>query len=76
MTGKAAEVCKIPYRGFLREGYFADIVLLDPETVNDCATLEKPKQYPLGIEYVFVNGEMTVQKGEHNGKRPGRILTR
>lgn len=76
MTGKAAEVFKIPYRGFLREGYFADIVLLDPETVNDCATLEKPKQYPLGIEYVFVNGEMTVQKGEHNGKRPGRILTR
>lgn len=75
MSGKAAEVFRISRRGLLREGYFADIVLLDPETVNDCATLEKPQQYPSGIEYVFVNGELTVDKGVHNGRRPGRVLT-
>lgn len=76
MSGKAAEVFRLPQRGFLREGYFADIVLLDPETVNDCATLEEPQQYPRGIEYVFVNGEMTVEKGVHTGVRPGRVLAR
>ncbi|MDD3611738.1 MAG: D-aminoacylase, partial [Eubacteriales bacterium] len=59
-----------------REGYFADIVLFNPETVNDCSTLEEPQQYPQGIEYVFVNGELTFEKGTHTNKRPGRVLTR
>jgi N-acyl-D-amino-acid deacylase len=76
MTGKAAEVFRLRERGLLREGYFADIVLFNPETVNDCSTLEEPQQYPQGIEYVFVNGELTVEKGTHTSKRPGRVLTR
>ncbi|NLV98608.1 MAG: D-aminoacylase [Clostridiaceae bacterium] len=76
VSGKAAELFSLPQRGFLKEGYFADIVLLDPESINDCATLEDPQQYPRGIEYVFVNGRLTVEKGKHTGNRPGRVLTR
>ena len=75
-TGKAAELFRLQERGFLQEGYYADIVLLNPESINDCATLENPQQYPVGIEYVFVNGELTVERGVHTGRRPGRVLMR
>jgi len=69
-----AEKINIADRGLLKEGYWADITLFDPETVIDKATFEKPQQYPEGIPYVIVNGEVTINNGEHTGARGGKVL--
>jgi N-acyl-D-amino-acid deacylase len=61
-------------RGILRDGMKADIVVFDPLTVNGTATFAKPKQFPSGIQYVFVNGKMVVEKGRHTGALPGEPL--
>ncbi len=62
-------------RGVLRDGLKADIVIFNPDTVRDMATLAKPKQYPVGIDYVFVNGTLVVEKGKHTGALKGEPLT-
>jgi len=69
-----AEKINIADRGLLKEGYWADITLFDPKTVIDKATFEKPQQYPEGIPYVIVNGEVTIDNGEHTGARGGKVL--
>ena len=74
MTSLTAVKFGIKWRGFLREGFFADIVIFDPETVRDAATWENPHQYPVGIPYVIVNGEVVIREGKHTGKLPGRII--
>ncbi len=74
MTSLAARQLKIANRGMLKEGYFADIVVFDPNTVIDRATFEKPHQYPVGINTVIVNGAVTVRNGQHTGARAGRAL--
>ena len=74
MTSLAASQLKIAERGTLKEGYFADVVIFDPNTVADTATFEKPHQYPIGIETVIVNGVVTVRNGQHTGARGGRAL--
>jgi N-acyl-D-aspartate/D-glutamate deacylase len=74
MTGFAARQFNIPMRGELREGLFADIVIFDPKTISDRATFEQPHQYPVGIEYVIVNGVLTVTPQGHTGARAGRRL--
>jgi N-acyl-D-aspartate/D-glutamate deacylase len=74
MTGLAAEQMRIRERGLLRPGYFADVVVFNPETVSDRATYEQPHQYPVGIEYVIVNGVVTIERGEHTSARAGRAL--
>jgi N-acyl-D-amino-acid deacylase len=61
-------------RGFLRRGYFADVVVFDPATVADRATFEKPHQYAVGVKDVFVNGAHVLKDGEHTGAKPGRAL--
>jgi N-acyl-D-amino-acid deacylase len=61
-------------RGLIREGMWADIVVFDFKHIADQATEEEPYLYPEGIEYVIVNGEVTVQKGEHTGVLAGQIL--
>ncbi|MBI4377516.1 MAG: amidohydrolase family protein, partial [Nitrospinae bacterium] len=61
-------------RGLIRDGYFADLVIFDPDIVSDTATFESPKNYPIGIRYVIVNGVITVQDGEHTGAKAGRVL--
>ena len=61
-------------RGRISEGYFADLVVFDPDRVIDRATWEDPHQYPEGIEYVVVNGKVAVEGGETTGTLPGRIL--
>lgn len=63
-------------RGIVKEGLAADLVIFDPETIQDRATLENPHQYPEGIPYVFVNGEMVIENGTHSGKLPGKVLTK
>ena len=74
MTSLAAWQFNIPRRGILREGYYADVVVFDPATVIDRATFDQPQQYPAGIDYVIVNGVLTVTPKGHTGARAGRRL--
>ena len=74
MTSLAAWQFNIPRRGLLREGFYADVVVFDPATVIDRATFEQPHQYPVGIDYVIVNGVITVTPRGHTGARAGRRL--
>lgn len=72
MSSAVATRLNIRDRGFLRQGYFADVVVFDPETVSDHATYEEPHQLSTGIEHVFVNGVAVVADGAHTGAMPGR----
>ena len=63
-------------RGVLAPGCHADLVLFDPDSVEDRASYESPLQHPHGIRYVLVNGVITVEGGEHTGARAGRVLGR
>ena len=76
MTGLAAQKLGWTRRGQLKAGYRADVVVLDPDTVQDRATYQAPHQYPVGIPYVWVNGKLVVHNGDHTQERPGRILGR
>jgi N-acyl-D-amino-acid deacylase len=76
LTSLPAQTLGLPDRGMLRDGYKADIVVFDPETVSSPATIDNPKQFPIGIEYVLVNGVVVVDQGEHTGALPGRALRR
>ncbi|MBX3068672.1 MAG: amidohydrolase family protein, partial [Cryobacterium sp.] len=61
-------------RGLVREGYFADLVLFNPDLVRDEATFENPRQPATGIEAVFVNGELAWQDGKRTPAVSGRVL--
>jgi len=74
MTSLNAEKLGIGDRGILRAGKKADITLFDADRVADRATFENPHQYPVGIEYVIVNGVPVLEKEQHLGTKPGRVL--
>jgi N-acyl-D-aspartate/D-glutamate deacylase len=74
MTSLPAQVLGLKDRGLLKEGYWADIVVLDPDTVTETATYDNPKQYPKGVDYVLRNGSLVIDNGTHTGSRPGRVL--
>jgi len=74
MTSLPAQTFRLHNRGWLREGYAADVVVFDPEKVADMATFEKPHQYAVGFVAVLVNGEPVVLEGQHTGARPGKVL--
>ena len=74
MTGLPASNVGLKQRGLIREGYFADITIFDPKTVIDRATFEEPNQYPVGINYVIVNGQMEVDNGQRTLVNTGRVL--
>ena len=74
MTGAAAAQMGIRDRGFIRERYLADLVVFNPDTVADTATYERPHQYPDGIEYVLVNGVVTIDRGQHTGALAGQVI--
>ena len=74
MTGASAARVKLRDRGLIREGMFADIAVFDPAKVIDKATFESPNQYPMGIEYVVVNGQISVDKGQRTAALAGRVL--
>ena len=61
-------------RGSIEVGKAADIVIFNPNTVKDQASFVNPSQPPIGIEYVFVNGELVVEKGSQTSVLPGRVL--
>jgi len=74
-TSLPAQIIGLRDRGMIREGYQADIVVFDLETIRDIATFFEPHQYPEGIDYVLVNGTCVVDKGELTWKRPGVVIT-
>jgi N-acyl-D-amino-acid deacylase len=76
MTSLPASNLGIAHRGLLRPGYFADIAVFDPNTIQDHATFDKPRQLATGVSEVFVNGVEVVQNGEHIGAKPGRVVKR
>lgn len=74
MTGMPAKTVGLKDRGLLRQGMFADIAIFDPESVIDRATFEMPNQYPEGIVYVIVNGQLSVDGGKRTAALAGRPL--
>jgi N-acyl-D-amino-acid deacylase len=74
LTSLPAENVGLERRGRLAEGFFADVVVFDPETIADRATFERPHQYAVGMRHVFVNGVQVLADGEHTGRLPGRAL--
>jgi len=76
MTSLPAEKFRLAERGVLREGYWADVVVFDPQVVADTATYEEPRQYPSGMPYVLVNGVVEVDAGAPAGSGAGQVLAR
>ncbi|WP_354678583.1 amidohydrolase family protein, partial [Cupriavidus plantarum] len=76
MTGLSDERFGLMERGFVREGYWADLVLFDPATIRDAATFTEPVAPAEGIEAVWVNGELSWQQRAPTGLRAGRFIAR
>ena len=73
-TGLPAEILGWRDRGTIREGARADIVVLDPETLNGRSSLRTPHRYSEGVDLVLVNGQTALEHGEPTGSLAGRIL--
>ena len=74
LSGFPATNLGLKDRGFLKEGYYADIVIFDPETVTDKATFDTPLQFAEGMDHVFVNGVQVLENGNHTGAFPGKFV--
>jgi N-acyl-D-amino-acid deacylase len=74
LTALPAQNLRIRNRGSLTLGYFADVVVFNPETIQDHATFAEPHQYATGVSHVFVNGVQVLADGEHTGATPGRVV--
>ena len=74
MTSMPAAKLGLQKRGLIAKDYFADLVLFNPETVIDNASFVDPHQFPSGIDYVIVNGEITIKNGKHTGAQAGTVL--
>lgn len=73
-SGLPADILRLPERGYLKPGYYADVVVLDPRTYRDTATFDQPHQYATGVRHVFVNGSGTIWEGKFTGTLSGRPL--
>ena len=74
MTSLPAQKFNLHDRGLIQEGKFADLLIFDETTVQDLSVYDAPHQFTKGIEYVIVNGKITVDQQKHNGTRAGKIL--
>ena len=74
MTSYPAQKLGLKGRGILREGYWADITIFDENRIIDKATYENPRLYSEGVEYVFVNGVLTIEHDQHTGALAGKPL--
>jgi N-acyl-D-aspartate/D-glutamate deacylase len=74
LTSLPAQRFGLKERGLLKEGFWADVVVFDWHTIKDTATWDRPHQFPEGIDYVFVNGELVVDHKKHTGKLAGKAL--
>lgn len=74
ITGMPAERFGIKQRGFVKKSYFADLVVFDPEKIEELTTFENPYQYSIGINNVIINGNMIYENGKYSEEFHGRIL--
>ena len=74
MTSLPASNLKLEGRGSLEPGSFADVVIFDPQKIQDHASYDNPHQYSTGVIHVWVNGQQVLEEGEHTGATPGRVL--
>ena len=74
MTSWSATRMRIPNRGTIKEGNWADVTIFDYDKIQDRATYEQPLLSPVGIDYVLVNGQVVMENGKHTGARPGRVI--
>ncbi len=74
MTSWPATRLRIPNRGLIKEGMWADVVIFDYDKIQDESTYEYPYKTPSGINFVLVNGEVVVENGKHTGAKPGKII--
>ena len=76
MTQFPALRLNLRHRGVLAEGYYGDITVFDPKTINSKATYQEPKQYTEGVKAVVVNGQVTLRDGVHQEAFAGRVVGR
>jgi N-acyl-D-amino-acid deacylase len=74
LTALPADNLGLERRGRLLPGYYADVVVFDPRTIQDHATFERPHQFATGVQHVFVNGQHVLRDGAHTGALPGRVV--
>jgi N-acyl-D-aspartate/D-glutamate deacylase len=74
MTSQSAHRFGIWDRGLIAKGMCADIVIFNPNTITDKATIDDPFQYPTGINFVIVNGVVVLENDQHSGALPGKVL--
>jgi len=74
LTTLPATNLKIKKRGAIKEGFYADLAIFDPNEIQDHATYDKPMQYSTGMVHVFVNGTQVLNNGEHTGELPGQVV--
>lgn len=74
MTSWPATRLRLPSRGLIKEGCWADVVIFDYDKIQDNATYEYPFRTPSGIDFVLVNGQVVIEKGKHTGAKPGKVI--
>ena len=74
ITSLPAQRERLRHRGLLKEGYFADIAIFDPASIQDKATYENSVQLSAGVKYVLVNGQLEYKEGQLTGVKAGKIL--
>lgn len=74
LTGLPASNLKLKKRGYLKKGFYADVVVFNPKTINDFATFENPMQYAIGVNHVWVNGTHVLNNGNHTGAFGGKFV--
>jgi N-acyl-D-aspartate/D-glutamate deacylase len=73
-TGLPADILRLPERGYLKAGFFADVVVFDPKTFRDTATFDEPHRYATGVVHLFVNGKAAIADGQPTQALAGRAL--
>lgn len=73
-SGLPADILKLPERGYLRPGYHADVVILDPQTYREQATFDKPHQLATGVRYLFLDGQLVLDGGKYTGALAGKPI--
>ena len=73
-SGLPADILHLPERGYLKAGYFADVVVFDPKTFRDTATYDKPHQFAAGVKWLFVNGKAAIAEGKPTAALAGKVL--